>query len=169
VIVKELLYRYVLRTATESHSIAMTVDAGHHRSDALTSLAAFVGISVALVGGEGFESADDWAALTASVIIAFNGYRLLVPAVQEIMDAAPPPLIAERVRAAAAAVEGVAGLEKCSVRKMGLVYYVDLHVEVDGRISVDEGHRISHDVKDAVRAAEPRVADALIHIEPSPK
>jgi cation diffusion facilitator family transporter len=166
VITKESLFRFVFRVAQDVHSTAVTTDAWHHRSDAITSAAAFIGIAVALIGGEGYESADDWAALAASVIIMVNAYLLFRPALDEVMDAAPPADIADDVRSAALAVAGVIGLDKCYVRKMGLEYFVDLHVVVDGSKSVREGHLIGHNVKDAVCAKNPRVADVLIHIEP---
>jgi cation diffusion facilitator family transporter len=142
-------------------------DAWHHRADAITSLAAFIGISIALIGGKGYESADDWAALFACLLIGFNGWRLLIPSLNEAMDVAPPPAVAESVRSAALATPGVVALEQCRVRKMGLDFYVDLHVEVNGSLTVREGHRIAHEVKDAIRQAEPAVVDVLVHIEPA--
>jgi cation diffusion facilitator family transporter len=167
IVVKETLARFVLNVGNEVRSTAVRTDAWHHRSDALTSAAAFVGIGVAVLGGEGFEDADDWAALFACGIIAFNGYRLLRPALSEVMDAAPDPEIELEVRDTASRVSGVVALEQCVVRKMGLEYFVDLHVEVDRNITVFAGHEIAHRVKDAVRAAHPHVRDVLIHIEPA--
>ena len=164
---KELLFRRVVAAGEEISSGAVRTDAWHHRADAVSSLAAFVGIVIARLGGPGWEKADAWAALFACGIIGFNGYRLLVPAVAEIMDTAPDPEIETRVRAAASGVSGVDGIEKCRVRKMGLEFYVDLHVGVDGLMSVAAGHAIAHEVKDAVRKAEGRVADVLVHIEPA--
>ncbi len=166
-LVKETLFRKVARAAEDLGSLAVKTDAWHHRSDAITSAGAFIGISVALIGGKGWEPADDWAALFTCGIIGFNGWRLLVPAVHEIMDTAPPRELQDSVRAAAAEVPGVIEVEKCRVRKMGVEFYVDIHVGVDGGLSVREGHRIAHAVKDGVRAAQPRVADVLVHIEPS--
>jgi cation diffusion facilitator family transporter len=165
--VKEGLFRFVWRTGESVESTVLKLDAWHHRSDALTSAAAFVGIGVSLMGGTGYESADDWAALFAACVILFNASRLMVPAVNEIMDAAPNPVIEEDVRRVAGSVDGVVGLEKCFVRKMGLKYYVDFHVIVDGNISVHDGHEIAHRVKDAIIHANPRILDVLIHIEPS--
>ena len=167
VFVKETLFRKVIHTGQEIDSSAVKADAWHHRSDAITSIAAFIGISIALIGGPGWEPADDWAALFACGLIGFNGWRLLVPALQEALDAAPPQRFTESVRAVAAAVPGVLDLDQCRVRKMGLDLYVDLHVGVDAAISVREGHRIAHEVKDAIRAAIPEVADVLVHIEPA--
>jgi cation diffusion facilitator family transporter len=154
------------KVGREIGSIAVEADAWHHRGDAITSVAAFVGISIAVFGGPGFEAADDWAALLACAIIAWNGVRLLRPALAEIMDAAPPEDVIDGMKATAAAVPGVDALDKCRVRKTGLIYYVDLHIRVDGAISVLEGHRIAHRVKDALRANHPEVADALVHVEP---
>jgi cation diffusion facilitator family transporter len=167
IVVKEVLFRYVNRIGRNVESTAVQTDAWHHRSDALTSAAAFIGISAALIGGKGWESADDWAALFACGVIGANGVRLLRPALFEIMDTAPRGEIVDRVRNAAAAVAGVVEVEKCFVRKMGLAYYVDLHVRVDGSISVREGHDLAHRVKDIIRGADSRIADVLVHVEPA--
>lgn len=167
IIVKELLYRSVIRLGKDVASTAVQTDAWHHRSDALTSAAAFVGISIALIGGEGWQSADDWAALFACAIIAANGYRLLFPAIHEMMDTAPRGEIVALIQSAAGSVPGVIEVEKCLVRKMGLSFYVDLHVGVEGGISVREGHRIAHLVKDAIKQTDSRIADVLVHVEPA--
>ena len=163
---KELMFRYVLKVGEETKSSAVKADAFHHRSDAITSGAAFVGISIALIGGEGYEGADDWAALLAAVVILYNAVRIVRPALAEIMDAAPSEEILEKVKAIAASVDKVTGLDKCFVRKMGFDYYVDLHVVVNGDLTVREGHKIAHEVKDAILEAYPRINDVLIHIEP---
>lgn len=163
---KELLFRFIFSVGNKTGSTAVKIDAWHHRSDAITSAAAFIGISIALIGGKGFEGADDWAALLASAIIIFNAYRLMTPAISELMDKAPPPEIEGHVRKVAGSVKGVLGLEKCYVRKVGFEYYVDLHVRVDGRTSVKKGHEIGHKVKDAVCASDSRISNVLAHIEP---
>jgi cation diffusion facilitator family transporter len=167
VVVKETLYRSVIRIGRHVESTAVQTDAWHHRSDALTSIAAFIGISIALIGGEGWQSADDWAALFACALIAANGYRLLSPALHEIMDTAPRADMVTPIRAAAGNVSGVVEVEKCLVRKMGLNFYVDLHLQVDGEISVRSGHNIAHEVKAAIRATNPRITDVLVHVEPA--
>jgi cation diffusion facilitator family transporter len=167
VAVKELLFRWLVRTGKEIESRAMESDAWHHRSDALTSIAAFIGISIALWGGKGYESADDWAALAACALIAFNGVRLFRNALREILDAAPPADDLTRIREIAASVPGVTGIDDCRARKSGLGWLVDIHVEVDGEMPVREGHRIAHEVKDALLASDAGVLDALVHIEPS--
>lgn len=167
IVVKEVLFRYVNRVGRNVESTAVQTDAWHHRSDALTSAAAFIGITAALIGGPGWESADDWAALFACCVIAANGVRLLRPALYEIMDTAPRGEIVDRVRNAAAAVPGVVEIEKSFVRKMGLSFYVDLHVRVDARITVREGHHIAHEVKRAIQQSDGQIADVLVHIEPA--
>ena len=167
IVIKEILFRYVNRIGEDLESTAVQTDAWHHRSDALTSAAAFIGISVALVGGEPWQSADDWAALFACAVIAANGIRLARPAFYEIMDTAPGGKIVRSIRAVAGSVPGVVEVEKCHARKMGLDYYVDLHVGVDGDISVHQGHEIAHQVKSAIQQSNSRVADVLVHIEPA--
>jgi len=169
VVVKEFHSRRVRKLARETSSMAMEADAMHHRTDAVTSAAAFVGITVALVGGTKFGAADCWAALFACAIIGYNGLLIFWPSLSDLMDTAPPRNILERVRAASLEVLGVTETEQCRVRKMGLEYYVDLHVKVDGKISVTAGHEIAHRVKDSVRLAVPEVADVLVHIEPCRK
>jgi cation diffusion facilitator family transporter len=166
VVVKEVLFRKVIHTGHEIGSAAVKTDAWHHRSDAITSLAAFAGISVALIGGPGWESADDWAALLACGLIGYNGWRLLQPALHEAMDSAPSPEWQDGVRRVAMGVSGALNVEKCRIRKTGLEYYVDIHVGVNAGLTVREGHRIGHAVKDAIRAAQPEIADVLVHIEP---
>jgi cation diffusion facilitator family transporter len=170
VFVKEILFRFVLRTAEDlGGSTAVKADAWHHRSDAITSAAAFVGISIALIGGPGYESADDFAALLAAGIIAFNAVRLLRPAVSELLDAAPPKELEHEVREIASKVPDVMGLHKCIVRKLGLDLYVDLQIYVRADLTVREGHRIAHEVKDMIRAHNARVRDVTVHVEPAPE
>lgn len=166
IIIKETMFRYVLNVGKKINSQAVKADAYHHRSDAITSVAAFIGISVALIGGRGYEGADDWAALLASGLILYNAIGLLRPALAEIMDAAPSNEIVMKVRQLAGSVPHVIGIDKCYVRKMGFDYYVDLHIEVDGQLSVTEGHRIAHLVKDKILKSNLRVTDVLVHVEP---
>lgn len=167
VVVKEFLHRRVNRLGRNVESTAVQTDAWHHRVDAMTSTAAFIGISIALIGGKRWETADNWAALFACALIGINGIRLLRPAFYEIMDTAPRGQIVETVRNAAAAVPGVIELDKTFVRKMGLSFYVDLHVKVNGDISVREGHEIAHQVKRAIQQSDARIADVLVHVEPA--
>jgi cation diffusion facilitator family transporter len=167
VLIKETLFRFVLHQSTLVESSAVKADAWHHRSDAITSLAAAIGISIALIGGEGYEAADDVAAVAAAGVIAFNGWHLLRPALNELMDRSPSKDVVERIRRTAEAVPGVEAVEKCMARKMGHQYYVDMHVEVDPEMTVKQSHLIAHEVKDKVRGQIERVRDVLVHIEPS--
>jgi cation diffusion facilitator family transporter len=166
VAVKESLYRFVSHEGKAVGSSAVQSDAWHHRSDAITSVAAGIGITVALVGGKGFEAADDVAAIAAAGVIAWNGWHLLRPALNELMDTAPGPEVIDQIRQVAATIPGVDSVEKCIVRKVGYQYFVDMHVEVDPQMTVLRSHEIAHDVKDKVREAIPAVSDVLVHIEP---
>ena len=167
VVIKETLFRFVLREAQAVDSSAVHSDAWHHRSDAITSAAAGIGISIALIGGKGFEAADDWAAIAAACVIALNGWRLLRNALSELMDKAPDEELIKEVRRVAATISGVDAVEKCFVRKMGYQFYVDMHVEVNPQMTVERSHQIAHDVKDKVCKSVPSVRDVLVHIEPT--
>lgn len=166
ILVKETLSRRVLRVAGEEGSNAVKADAWHHRSDAITSAAAFVGISVALWKGEGWEAADDWAALLAALVIALNALLLLRPAVHDLMDRAPDPDIVERVRLAALAIPDVLAVEKLKVRRAGTGLYVDVHVQSDPTLSLHDAHIVSGKVKSAIRGSVDRVHGVLVHMEP---
>lgn len=166
IVIKETLFRLAFRAGHSLESTALKSDAWHHRSDALTSAAAFVGISIALVGGPGYENADDWAALLACGVIAWNGLRLLRAALDEVMDAAVSPEVVAGVRKLAADVEGVLLIEKCRIRKSGLHLALDIHVVVDGGVSVRRGHDIAHQVKDRLLQSQHRINDVTVHIEP---
>jgi cation diffusion facilitator family transporter len=166
VAVKEGLFRFVSREGQAVDSSAVKTDAWHHRSDAITSVAAGIGISVSLIGGKGFEAADDVAAIAAAGVIAWNGWHLLRPALNELMDTAPDRKVRDQIRALAETIPGVAGVEKCFVRKMGWQLYVDMHVEVDPQMTVLRSHEIAHEVKNKIRDAMPAVNDVLVHIEP---
>jgi cation diffusion facilitator family transporter len=166
VVVKEILFRFVRREGVAADNSALRADATHHRSDAITSFAAGIGISISLVGGEDYAAADDWAAIAAACVIAWNGWRQLHPALNELMDTAPNREIRDEIRALAEKVPGVARVEKCFVRKMGYQFYVDMHVQVDPQMTVLRSHEIAHEVKNAVRAKNLSVRDVLVHIEP---
>lgn len=164
--VKEILYRRVSRVGKEVGSTAVTADAWHHRSDAITSAAAFIGISIALLGGPGWEAADDWAALVAALVVAVNGVRTLHPAISGLMDEAPDRTVKERALQAASEIHGVRSVENLNVRNAGLGFYVDIHVQADPRMSLEDAHAISAQVKYAIRAAIPSVVNVLVHMEP---
>jgi cation diffusion facilitator family transporter len=166
VVLKETLFRFVSRAAGTVQSIVVYADAWHHRSDAVTSLAAAMGIALAVLGGPRFAFADNAAAIVAGLIIAFSGWKLLRPALNELMDAAPGAALVGQIKSSASRVAGVQRIEKCIVRKAGVSYFVDMHVEVDPLLTVRQAHEIAHRVKDSVRKSMPSVHDVLVHIEP---
>lgn len=167
IVIKEILFRIMIRKAKELKSTTISAEAWHHRSDAVTSLAALIGISLALFLGKGFETSDDWASLAVSFIILYHSYGLLRPALAEIMDEDTHQELVADVRLLAVEVEGVRGTEKCFVRKTGTKYHIDLHARVDPDISVRDAHDISHRLKDHLLAKLPQLAGVLIHIEPA--
>lgn len=164
---KEISYRVVIKKSKETNSSSLKADAWHHRSDAVTSIMAFIGISIALIFGKGYETADDWAALLASAFILYNSYLIFRPALGEIMDEHLFDDLLEEIREESVKVDGIVGTEKCFIRKAGMKYHVDLHAIVDAEISVKEGHKISHHLKDHLRREIPNLGHVLIHIEPS--
>jgi cation diffusion facilitator family transporter len=166
IIIKEILYRRVSRVGREVGGTAIVADAWHHRADAISSLAAFIGISIGVVGGRGYEAADDWAALVAAGVVAVNGVRTLRPAISGLMDEAPDRSVKERVLHAASEVDGVRSVEKLNVRGSGLGFYVDVHVKADPRLSLEDAHEIAATVKYAVLKAVPSVVGVLVHMEP---
>lgn len=167
VVTKMMLARWMGDIGAEAESTSVQADAWHHWADALTSIAAFVGITIGLIGGPGYEPADDWAALIACGVIVLSGLNLLRMAVRELLDAAPASEFEQKVRALASGVDGVHALDKCRIRKSGTAYFVELHVEVDGQATVQEGHDIGGRVRSALRNSSLRIADAFIHIEPA--
>lgn len=164
---KEISYQLVIRKSRETNSSSLKADAWHHRSDAITSIAAFIGISIALIMGKGYESADDWAALFASGFILWNSYKIFRPALGEIMDEHLNEDLIKEIRIHSVEVNGILGTEKCFIRKAGMQYHVELHAMVNGKISVNEGHTLAHQLKDHLRNTIPQLGHVLIHIEPS--
>lgn len=163
---KEISFRMVMKRAKEINSSSLRADAWHHRSDAITSVSAFIGISVALFFGKGYETADDWAALFAAGFILYNSYLIFRPALGEIMDEHYYDDLVGEIRNISLTVDGVKGTEKCFVRKAGMKYHIDLHATVDGDETVREGHNIAHRLKDTLRAKLPQLGHVLIHVEP---
>jgi cation diffusion facilitator family transporter len=166
IIWKEYSFRLVMRKSVETNSSSLKADAWHHRSDAITSVAAFIGISVALLLGKGYESADDWAALFASGFILFNAYLIFRPALGEIMDEHVHDDLIKNIREISFQVEGIIDTEKCFIRKAGMKYHVDLHATVNGVITVKEGHDLAHKLKDRLQIELPELGHVLIHVEP---
>jgi cation diffusion facilitator family transporter len=164
IVVKETLFRFVFRAGEKLTSSSLKGDAWHHRSDAITSAAAFVGISIALTTG--YAQADDWAALAACAVILYNGVRLFRPALDEVMDASVPRSVQSSIREVALGVEGVEAIDKCRVRKSGVGLMMDIHIVVDGNMSVRRGHEIGHEVQRRLYRSDLGIHDAIIHVEP---
>ena len=164
---KEYSFQMVMKKSIITNSSSLKADAWHHRSDAITSVAAFIGISIALILGKGYESADDWAALFASFFIIYNSYLIFRPALGEIMDEHRYDDLVENIRIESLKVDGIIGTEKCFIRKAGMKYHVDLHAIVDATISVKEGHDLAHKLKDTLRSKILELGHVLIHIEPN--
>jgi cation diffusion facilitator family transporter len=169
IIWKEISFRIVMRRSKETGSSSLKADAWHHRSDAITSIAAFIGISIALFFGKGYEAADDWAALFASGFIVYNCYLIFRPALGEIMDENLYDDLIILIRKVSLTVDGIIDTEKCFIRKAGMKYHVDLHAIVDASITVKHGHDIAHKLKDTLRHEIPELGHVLIHIEPNAK
>ena len=167
IIWKELSFQFVIKKSKETNSSSLKADAWHHRSDAITSITAFVGISIALIFGKGYESADDWAALFSSGFILYNSYLIFRPALGEIMDEHLYDDLIDQIRKVSLTVDGIIDTEKCFIRKAGMKYHVDLHAVVDASITVKVGHDIAHKLKDTLRSEISSLGHVLIHIEPN--
>lgn len=167
IIWKEISFQIVIKKSKETNSSSLKADAWHHRSDAITSVIAFIGILIAILFGQGYETADDWAALFASAFILYNSYLIFRPALGEIMDEQLYDGLIIEIREKSMDVKGVLGTEKCFIRKSGMKFHVDLHVIVNSEISVKIGHDIAHELKDYLRTEIPNLGHVLIHIEPS--
>jgi cation diffusion facilitator family transporter len=163
---KEISYRIVIKRAAVTNSSALKADAWHHRSDAITSVSAFLGISFALLMGKGYEAADDWAALFAAAFILYNSYHIFRPALSEIMDEHIYDELRDKIKAVALLEPGIVDTEKCLIRKAGMQFHVDLHAIVDGAISVKEGHDLAHRLQNRLIHDLPELSHVLIHVEP---
>jgi len=166
VVLKETLFRRVREVADALGSSAVAADAWHHRADAISSVAAFIGIGIAVLGGPAWYWADEAAAVIAGGMIGSNGWRIVQPALHELMDGSPDGTLLDRVSAAAMRVPGVCCIEKMMARKVGTRYFVDLHVQANPAMSLHEAHVLSGMVKSAIRHAVPQVENVLIHMEP---
>ena len=166
ILVKEIFFRIIIAKSKETNSSSLKADAWHHRSDAITSVTAFIGISIALILGKGYETADDWAALIASVVIVYNAYRIFRPALGEIMDEHVYDELISDLRQIALKVPGIMDTEKCLIRKTGMQYRVSIHAIINGNISVKEGHHIAHLLSDELKRQKPEILSVQVHVEP---
>jgi cation diffusion facilitator family transporter len=166
VVVKEAMSRRILGIAGEVDSRSLEGDAWHHRSDAITSGAAAVGLTLALLGGKKWAAADDWGALVACTVIVANGLRIISHSLHETLDGQVDRDLIEDIASSAANVSGVKEIEKCLVRKSGIQFFAELHVEVDPEMTIRDGHEVGHQVKDHLMNAYPQLMDVVIHLEP---
>jgi len=167
IIWKEVSFQIVIKKSKQTNSSSLKADAWHHRSDAITSIMAFIGISIAIIFGKGYETADDWAALFAAAFILYNSYLILRPALGEVMDEQLYDDLILEIRAKSIEVKGVLDTEKCFIRKSGMKFHVDLHAIVNSEITVKSGHDIAHQLKDYLHQEIPSLGHVLIHIEPN--
>ncbi len=168
-VTNETLYRFNRRVARRTGSAALAATAWDQRLDALTAVGILLALAAARIGGPDWAAADPIAGLSVAAVIFFAGGRLFRDSVNELMDAQADPAIVGSVRRVAETVAGVTGVEKLLVRKAGLEFFVDVHIEVNPEVTVREGHAIAHAVKDRIKDQVTAVKDVLVHIEPAPR
>lgn len=166
VVIKEFLYRYSVRLGERTGSQAMIANAWDHRSDAFCALAVLLGLATVRWAGPEFGWADEVAALIVVAAILWTAVALFRSSANELLDVQAAPELVNEIRQLAAGVPGVLDVEKLRVRKSGLEYFVDIHIEVDPQMSVADGHRVGHAVKDRLKGAKETLRDVLVHLEP---
>lgn len=168
VVIKEALYRYKSRVGQRTGSSALIANAWDHRSDALCSLAVLIGLAVVRWAGPALIWADEAAALVVVVAILWSGLKLLRQSTSDLLDPQADDEFVRRIRDSATHVPGVQAVEKLWVRKTGLEYLADIHIQVDGAMTVEDGHRIGHLVKDQLIRQFAALRDVHVHLEPYP-
>ena len=163
IVVKELLYRFTIKIGREINSRGLIADAHHHRSDALSSVAALIGIAGAKLG---FRILDPIAGLIVAFLILKVGYDILKDTSYELMDGRPEKEKIEEIINLAEEIEGVKDIHDIKLRSYGPRYIADLKIAVDGRLSVKEGHNIAVKVKNKIIENEDDVKDVLVHVDP---
>jgi cation diffusion facilitator family transporter len=167
ILAKELSFRFVNKRSNETKSTSLKADAWHHRSDAITSICAFVGISIAVYKGDDWAQADDWAAMIAALFILYNAYHIFRPALGEIMDEHVYDDFILLIRDEAKQIPEIIQTEKCFIRKSGMRFWVDIHIQVDSELTVFNGHEIAHRYKDLLIKKHPEIENVLVHVEPA--
>jgi cation diffusion facilitator family transporter len=165
-VVKFVLSSRVSQIGNAIDSTAVRADAWHHLSDAITSGAAFIGIAIAVLAGPGWESADDWAALAATLVIGYNGVSMLRAAAHDLMDRTSGDALLNSIRAAALEVPGVLAVEKVAARKAGLGHRVTIHIQADPSTSLHDAHALGGRAKARIREVLPAIDSVLVHMEP---
>jgi cation diffusion facilitator family transporter len=155
------------RVGRRIRSLSLVADAWNDTVDIFAALSALVAVGLAMYDSDRFLAADHYGGFAIGVIVILTGMRVLRDASLELMDTMPRGEMIEGIRAAAAGVPGVLGVDKTYARKTGLKYHVDLHIEVQPSMSVAESHVVAGQVRSLVRARVPWVADVLVHVEPA--
>jgi len=162
---KEALYRWTVRAGKRIRSPALIANAWHHRSDALSSIP----VAIAVAGAKlrpGWQFLDHVGAVVVSVFIFVVAARIVAPLVQELMDAGSSQRDRERITEIAAGTAGVEVVHAVRTRRLGSALAVDLHILVDGQMTVRRGHEIAEQVTEHLLAEGPDVVDVVVHLEP---
>ena len=165
IVVKEALYQWTARVGREVGSPALEANAWHHRSDAISSIPAAIAVAVSIIDPE-WAIVDRVGAVVVCLLILQASWRILRPAVDQLIDAGAPESERRRIEEVALDVDGVEAAHAVRTRYVGSKLAVDLHVEVDGGLSVGDGHAIAVEVREKLIAEGPNVADAVVQIEP---
>ncbi len=166
VVAKEILYRYKHAVGQRTGSGALIANAWDHRADALCSLAVLAGLSMVRFGGPSLIWADEAAALIVVAIIAWSAVHLYCKGVHDLLDPQAEDAILVEVTQTASSVASVQAVEKLRLRKSGLEFFAEIHIQVDPDLTVSSGHQIGHHVKDALLSRHPYIRDVLVHLEP---
>jgi cation diffusion facilitator family transporter len=148
-------------------SAALTADAWNDAMDTLSATAALIAVGVTLSNPTRYLDADRYGGAVVGLIVIAAGVRVVRDTSLQLMDTMPDDQMMSQIRAAAAGVRGVRGVEKCFARKTGMRYHVDLHLEVDPDMTVRQSHEIAHEVRQRVVGTIDWVADVLVHVEPA--
>jgi cation diffusion facilitator family transporter len=165
IVAKELLYQWTVQVGTRTRSAAVVANAWHHRTDALSSIPAALAVILAR-RGPNWAFADHVGAVIVSLFVLHAAWRITSKAMSELTDRGVPPNTKRVIEQVATAVDGVDSVHAIRTRKLGPGIYLDLHVLVDGDLSVRQGHDISEAVKQALLEEGPEILDAVVHLEP---
>jgi cation diffusion facilitator family transporter len=165
IVLKEGLYHVTLDVGKQTKSSAVTANAWHHRTDAISSIPALIAVAAAALH-PGLAFLDRVGALIVSLIILKVSWEILRPVFSELTEHGAPRKDREKIKSIAMEIKGVQQVHAVRTRKMGTGVFVDLHVLVDGDMSVRKGHRISHEVKRELMEKGPEILDAVVHLEP---
>lgn len=165
IVVKEVLYRFTVQQAEKLKSPSLKANAHHHRSDVYSSLPALIAVIAPQISPQ-LIILDSIGAVVVSLFILALAYELLKPCFSELVDSAAAPEEITAIKETVLAVEGVRSTHKIRTRRLGFGIYADLHIQVDGSMSVTNGHNISSDVKKALLNNGHDITDIVVHLEP---